>query len=467
MQQVDGAFGVDVAIIGAGPAGMAAAVTCRRHGLSVTVFDDQAAAGGQIYRGLGRSDAGRREILGSDYVEGLALLRDFEASGATFQPRTEVWDVTPSLRVRFRHGGRAGVLQARHVVLATGAMERPFPIPGWTLPGVMGAGAGQILLKDAGALPDAPFVLAGCGPLLYLLAWQYLRAGVPPIAIVDTVPPRSSIDSWRTLPGALANWAMLRKGLTMLRAIRQAGIPFYRGATGLSAQGTEHLEAVSFVCGGKAHRLPVQLLLLHQGVVPNTQFSWALRAPHEWSDGQLCWLPRRDASAELRGTPGVFVVGDGAGIVGARAAALQGERLGWTLALRCGRTTRQAAQHACASIDRTLDRLLRVRPFLESVYRPPDAHRVPADDVIVCRCEEIRAGMLREHVALGCLGPAQLKGFSRCGMGPCQGRLCGLTVTELLARERGVPESEVGYYRVRAPVRPVTLAELAELQGLP
>jgi len=406
MQQHDDTFVYDVAIVGAGPAGMSAAVACARHGLSVTVFDDQEAPGGQIYRGLGRSDSARRDILGADYAEGLALLRAFESCDAEYRPRSEVWDITPALRVRFRHGGRAGGIQARQVVLATGAMERPFPIPGWTLPGVMGAGAGQILLKEAGALPDVPFVLAGCGPLLYLLAWQYLRAGAAPAAIVDTSSTRNLIGSWRTLPGAIANWPMLRKGLTMLRAIRQAGIPFYRGASALAAHGAERLEAASFTCGRKTFRLPARLLLLHQGVVPNTQFSWAMRARHDWSQGQLCWLPRRSASGELEGVPGVFVAGDGAAIVGARAAALQGERLGLTLAVRAGRLAEQAAGQASRSIDRSLGRLLRLRPFLESLYRPSDEHRIPADDVIVCRCEEIRAGTLRQYVALGCLGPA-------------------------------------------------------------
>jgi bacterioferritin-associated ferredoxin len=110
---------------------------------------------------------------------------------------------------------------------------------------------------------------------------------------------------------------------------------------------------------------------------------------------------------------------------------------------------------------RALANVMRIRPFLDSLYRPRDANRIPSDDVIVCRCEEVTAGDVRGFVELGCLGPNQAKSFGRCGMGPCQGRMCGLTVTEIIADARKVPPGEVGYYRIRPPIKPLTLGELA------
>ncbi len=104
-----------------------------------------------------------------------------------------------------------------------------------------------------------------------------------------------------------------------------------------------------------------------------------------------------------------------------------------------------------------------IRPFLDVLYRPLDEHRIPpADDVLVCRCEEVTAGQIRHYVALGCQGPNQAKAFGRCGMGPCQGRLCGLTVTELIAQARAVEPSQVGYYRIRPPIKPVLLGDFTE-----
>ncbi len=105
----------------------------------------------------------------------------------------------------------------------------------------------------------------------------------------------------------------------------------------------------------------------------------------------------------------------------------------------------------------------RGRRFIDLLYRPAPAFRLPEGETLVCRCEEVTTRQVLDAVALGCQGPNQIKSFLRCGMGPCQGRLCGLTVTELIARARGVPPDEVGYYRLRPPVKPITLAELASL----
>ena len=112
-------------------------------------------------------------------------------------------------------------------------------------------------------------------------------------------------------------------------------------------------------------------------------------------------------------------------------------------------------------------RWLAARPFLDALYSPDCALLAPrAADTIVCRCEEITAGEIRRLVTeQGCPGPNQMKSFTRCGMGPCQGRLCGLTVVELIAECRGVPVSEVGYYRIRSPVTPLTLGEIANLDA--
>ena len=104
---------------------------------------------------------------------------------------------------------------------------------------------------------------------------------------------------------------------------------------------------------------------------------------------------------------------------------------------------------------------LRIRPFLNQQYRPKDEFRIPADEVVVCRCEEVTAGAIREQVQLGCVGPNQTKSFSRCGMGPCQGRQCGLTVTEIIAREAKLSPQDVGYYRIRPPLKSLSLAQLA------
>ena len=452
----------DVVVIGAGPAGLAAATAAAEQGLSVVLLDEQAHPGGQIYRDVTRAGVDSLQVLGNDYAAGRALVERFAQSAARHVGGAAVWNVTRDRVIHYLKDGRSHAITAGQVILCTGAIERPFPIPGWTLPGVMTAGAAQILLKSAGVAPSQPAVLAGCGPLLYLLAWQYLRAGVPIGAIVDTTQRGDYLRALRHIAGALAGWRDVKKGLGLIRGIRSAGIPFLRGATELAVEGSERATALNFRIGAKSHRVPTDLVLLHQGVVPNNQITASLRVAHRWDDQQLCWAPTADAWGRLL-LDGFLIAGDGRGIGGGAAAALQGQLAGLAAAHLAGRLSEVERDRLAKPLRSALRCQMHIRPFLDTLYRPKLQHRVPADDVIACRCEEVSAGALRLAVALGCTGPSQTKAFSRCGMGPCQGRLCGLTVTEVIAQARGVSPAEVGHYRIRPPLKPITLQELAAL----
>lgn len=457
---------IDVVVIGAGPAGLAAATQAANAGLSVALLDEQEAVGGQIYRAIERSDAQRREILGPDYTAGATLAEAFARSSARYVPNASVWQVTRERTVHYLKEGKVASFAAQRVVLATGAMERPFPIPGWTLPGVMTAGAAQILLKSAGEVPEEPPVLVGCGPLLYLLGWQYVRAGVPIRALVDTTRHEDRWRAARHMVSALRAWPYLSKGLQLMRTLREAGVPMYEAADNLRIEGVkdedghEHAKSLHFTVGDVPHRVDASVILLHQGVVPNTQFTLSLRAKHRWDEAQLCFTPETTVWGETD-VEGIFVAGDGRGIGGAQAAALQGNVTGLEVAQQLGAIDAAKRDAQAAPYRRRYADAMRIRPFLDSLYQPRKENRVPADNVIVCRCEEVTAGQLREFVKLGCLGPNQAKSFGRCGMGPCQGRQCGLTVTEVIADARGAAPESVGYYRIRPPIKPLTLGELA------
>ncbi len=448
----------DVVVVGAGPAGLAAATVAAEEGCSTLLVDENPGPGGQIYRAIASTPVTDRAVLGQDYWHGEGLVEAARTSGATILQGATVWSLDPSLEIGLSQGGHARMIQAHRVILATGAMERPFPIPGWTLPGVMTAGAAQTLMKASGLVPEGRVVLAGTGPLLWLLAAQMLRAGGAIEAILDTTP---RANYWRALPHALGFLAspLFAKGLGLMREVR-AKVRVLGGVTALAAEGKGHLAAIRFSRGeGREQRMEADRLLLHQGVVPNVNLAMAAGVQHRWDEIQLCWSPVLDSNGNTS-VEGIAIAGDGAGIAGARAAEERGRLAGIAAAKALGaRTALDASRVAQA-----LRRHEAGRAFLDRLYQPVKAFRVPDDDsTIVCRCEEVTAGQIRATVQLGCQGPTQMKSFLRCGMGPCQGRLCGLTVTETIAAARGLPPAEIGYYRLRPPVKPITLGELAAL----
>lgn len=442
----------DLVVIGAGPAGLAAAALAARAGVQTVLFDENPGVGGQIYRGIATTPIKRRSILGDDYWAGAALAAEARASGALVVQGATVWSLDPTLQVGVSIAGQARLVQARRVIVATGSLERPFPIPGWTLPGVMTAGAAQTALKAHGLLPDKPTVMAGSGPLLWLLAAQLLRAGARIEAILDTTPRRNWLHALPHLPDfALSPY--MRKGWSLLSEVRTK-VPVHR-ARGLRALGEDRLREVEYDGG----RLRADLLLLHQGVVPNVNLAMAAAVAHRWNERQLCFEPvlDRDFNSSV---PGIAVAGDGAGIAGGTAAAERG-RLAAIAAVRALQPG--ASVPDPQAIRQHLQREELGRAFLDWMYRPADHFRRPSGDTIVCRCEEVTAQQVRDSAAMGCEGPNQMKAFLRCGMGPCQGRLCGLTVTELIAEQRHSTPAEVAYFRLRPPVKPITLGELASL----
>ncbi|MFL9923077.1 NAD(P)/FAD-dependent oxidoreductase [Herbaspirillum lusitanum] len=455
-------FTHDLIVIGAGPAGMSAAMKGAALGLKTLLLDEQARQGGQIYRNVTQVPASVARLLGPDYVYGLTLAQGLERSGVECRFGAMVWEVADDLTVTVQQDGKSFRVRAPQLIAATGAMERPSPVPGWTLPGVLNAGAAQIALKTSAAIPQGRVVLVGAGPLLLLVACQLLDAGVKVAAIVQTAPADNKQKAMQHLAAALTAPGYLLKGLRMLWRLRRAKVPMVSAATDVRIKGDEHVETVSFSADGLAQQVDADVVLLHHGVVPNTQLSRQLRLDHAWDEINLSWSPVVDAWGQSS-LPGFRIAGDGAGIGGAKAAEPNGALAAIGAARAMGRLDEASLQAQSAVERKKLAQQMRIRPFLDALYRPPQWLANPADDAIVCRCEEVTAGRIREMARLGCQGPNQTKFFSRCGMGPCQGRMCGLTVTQILSTELGRSPEQIGAYHVRTPLKPVTLGSLAAL----
>lgn len=450
----------DLLIVGAGPAGLAAAVEARSHGLRVIVVDDQPAPGGQIWRAVeARSADGQAALFGAAYRKGADVVRRFRSSGATYLPNSEVWMIE-GMSAFIRTEGRVHSIAASAILVAVGGQERPVPFPGWTLPGVMTVGAAQILLKSSGQIPSGKLWIAGSGPLSLLYATQFLAAGGQLAGWLDTTPRRNYRHALRHVRGAVAGAADIAKGIGWLATLRRAAIPIRGNVESFEVWGDHRVrEIVIPGKGGNVVRHPADMVLVHEGLVPMNHMLQSLGCEFSWNEAQQC-LHAVTSDLGETSVPNIFVAGDCAGIGGADGAVLEGRIAALGIAARLAHLARAQAHQAADVLRRRLASRRAVRPFLDALYRPRPEIMTPAGGTVVCRCEELMEEDVRQ-AALVSRGPNQLKAATRMGMGPCQGRQCAATLHHMLAKYSGRRVAELGHYRVRPPIRPVKLGEIA------
>jgi NADPH-dependent 2,4-dienoyl-CoA reductase/sulfur reductase-like enzyme len=443
-------------IVGAGPAGTRAAATLAAAGLAPIVVDEAPQSGGQIFRrappGFTRT---YRALYGFDAANAQRVHDAFDALGKRidYRPGTLVWD----LRDGFMHclaEGRSHELAYRDVILAPGARDRIIPFPGWTLPGVYALGAAQVALKYQGCAIGERVAFMGSGPLLYLVAYQYAKAGGDVAAVLDTAPFAAKR---RALPGLLRGGSTFAKGLWYVARLRARGIHLENAIRPVSVE-EKHGAVSAFIyrdAAGAERRLACDALAFGFGLSSETQLADLAGIPFAFDAVQQQFLPQRDIAGR---TPirGVYLAGDGCGIAGAHAAELSGERA--ALALLEDRGL-DAPKARVATLERALARIDRFRVALATAFPfPVELAAQMADDTIVCRCEAIRAGELR-HAARELDGGEinRAKAFSRCGMGRCQGRMCGPSAAVVLASALGVPLEDAGRLRGQPPVKPIPM----------
>lgn len=450
-----------IVIVGAGPAGTRAAATLAAAGLRATVVDEAPRSGGQIYRrqppGFSRP---ARALYGFEAGKAQALHATFDSLGPAIDHRPEsmVWGRDGD---RLQLCGPQGLeeIAARSVILATGAMDRIIPVPGWTQPGVYSLGGAQVVLKHQACVIGSRPVFVGTGPLLYLIAWQYAKAGAAPAAVLDAARLPGQL---RALPGLAVNAPMLAKGLWFAGWLKAHGVPLVTGAaaTAIEDAGAEGLR-VRYRAAGRDHAVTGDAVGLGHGLQPEGQLADLFGCRRRFDAGSRLWLPELDADGRTS-VAGVYAAGDGACIRGADAAEAAGELAAMALLADVGRPVDAARR---AGLHRRLARLDRFRRALERAFPYPaeQAAAVP-DDTIVCRCEVVRAGEVRRAAAdWGITEMNRLKAMTRCGMGRCQGRLCGGPAAEILAVATGRPVEDVGRLRAQPPLKPVAPAIHAAL----
>jgi NADPH-dependent 2,4-dienoyl-CoA reductase/sulfur reductase-like enzyme len=453
----------DIAIVGAGPAGLAAAGFALEYGLTVTLLDDNPTPGGQYFRqpppALRRDVTTRQD---QDHRRAAVLFEVLAHARLRHLPDAVVWDAPEPGVLAFAGGRESGRVRAAVTILATGAVERAVPFPGWTLPGVMTAGGVQNLIKGQRVLPGRRFLVAGNGPLLLAVAHSIVRAGGK---VVEVAESASAPGSWRLLRRLAHTPDVLRRGLGYRARLLRARVPLRWGTTIIEARGAGEvreavvapIDAAGGVDRSRARTMAVDTVVAGYGLVPSVELARLVGCALRWDARRGGFVPERSEDLETT-VPGVFAVGDGAGIGGVDVALAEGALSGLVAAQRLGRSAPDPG-----GLRARLARLYRVRDAIAERWAPPASFlALLTPETIVCRCEDVTAEALARVVDDGDPGVEPVKMTTRVTMGRCQGRNCLATVAELLARARGIPPSEIERPRARPPARPILLGDLLQ-----
>jgi NADPH-dependent 2,4-dienoyl-CoA reductase/sulfur reductase-like enzyme len=448
-----------VIVVGAGPAGVRAAQTLAEAGLRPVVIDEGRRDGGQIYRrqpeGFTRT---YRQLYGTEADKAADLHRTFEAlrPRIDYRPDTLAWNLTAGQLHVIADGARTSVLPFEALIVCSGATDRLLPVEGWQYAGCYSLGAAQIALKSQGCAIGKRVVFMGTGPLLYLVASQYVKAGAQVAAVLDTSPASGRL---KALSALAARPAVLWNGLALMAKLRIAHVPILAGVTPLAIDGSD-ASGVSGVrvrdAGGREHAFDCDAVGLGYHLRAESQLADLAKCEFRFDPESRQWLPRIDEDGRSS-VAGLYLAGDGVRILGADAAEAAG-RLAALAALKdLGHASAAADMPALRSRLATMDRFR--RGLLQAFPWP---HRLVAelpDRAIICRCEGVSVGDVRRTVReLGASEMNRAKALCRVGMGRCQGRYCGDAAAELVAAAAGLPIEQVGRLRGQGPVKPLPMS---------
>ena len=436
----------DLLVVGAGPAGLSAGIAAAEAGASVIVLDERDRPGGLFHKVLAPSHFDPTPDL--QFAEGAALTQRALRAGVETLQDAIVWGAFSPTEIAAVVAGTAVTFRPRRLILASGAHERPTPLPGWTLPGVMTTGALQSLARAQRVSPAARVLIAGTGPLNLQLACELLAGGIEIAAVVETTP-RPGLAAVPHAAAMLASSpALALQGLRYISTLRRAGVPLLWGSRLLALEGTGRVESARVQTPRGERRIATPLVALNLGFQPETGLARALGAAHRYVPTGLGHLATITDERGRTSLPEVFAIGDGASLGGSRIALAMGRIAGHAAAGDLGLPTPTEPRTA-------LSRHRRFQAALWSLFPPPDPDPI-ADTTIVCRCEEVTAGRLRGEIAAGLTSLPALKKATRAGMGRCQGRFCAATIAGLCPN---APTADAFAFP-RVPIKPVPAAAL-------
>jgi D-hydroxyproline dehydrogenase subunit alpha len=461
----------ELAVIGAGPAGMEAAILASEAGVKTVVIDNYPQAGGQYFKALpaafSSSKKSKTEKDGDSLAERLAKLP------ATRFYNTLVWGIFDEEKdqdwLLTLYGPDAPKeIHAHNLILANGAYETPVPFPGWTLPGVIGCGAALNLVKNQRVTPGKRALVTGTGPLLFSAAAHLIEAGVEVVSVCEAshVFPRGI----KYGPTMLGQWDRVVEGWEYLNVMRKGKTPYKTGWSILEAHGKDHVEEAVIVkvddnsvpIPGTQKTVKVDTVVCGYGFMPNIDIARMIGCKLEYDPKKGGWVPVRDGTLQTS-LPGVYAAGDGAGIGGAEHSRLEGKIAGISVAQKTGHMSSAQAGELTQQLQPALAQQRRFQRLLGDLFSPkPGLASLSHDDTIICRCEEITKKEIMAAISDGCESVIWVKRKTRAGMGLCQGRSCGRFVAQWIAQQTGKDPALLVPDTQRPPVRPIPLEFLEE-----
>jgi len=453
----------DAVIIGGGPGGLSALAILAPSGLKVALIDEQPHAGGQIFRNPPASLGSGLRLKGTQGHVGRELLATASAAFCTWLFERTVWGLFPQAGGGFdvMTAGPPGPqrFRAKFVLLAAGAMELPMPFPGWELPGVMGAGAIQTLIKGQRIAAGQRLFLAGSHPLLLILADQLLDLGIKPVGLAFAQSPWRALAGFSDPTAALRGLGKLADGARILARLKWHGVPVHFSTSVTSAAGKGSLESLTLAGPRGTWQVEADALGSCFGFLPNSELGRQAGAD-AGRDALGGWVLNRNPQLETS-VPGLFVAGEGAGVAGADVAMIEGQMAAMSILAAMGTAPLPKSYDCLAS------RAAGLRQFADLLVRltmmPNEFHAKRLQgDTLVCRCEDVTAGEIQATLEAfpTSSDPSAIKLATRAGMGLCQGRNCEANVSRLVCAARSTPFPPEKGFTVRAPVKPVPVATL-------
>jgi thioredoxin reductase/bacterioferritin-associated ferredoxin len=454
-------------VIGGGPAGIMAAYTAAEAGVDVTLIDDNPLPGGQYYR----QSPPEFEISNPiDAVSGredvLEIINKLPHPNIRTFSNTLVWGIFDGPNLALADSEHSFILHTDRVILATGAYDRPLAFPGWTLPGILGAGAALRMIKSQWVLPGKRILLAGLGPLQLALADVLIQSGAEVVGIAEAANP---YRNWAQLPKFWGNWDRIQEAIGYFNTLRKHKVPLWHDHAIVEADGQEQVEKAVIArldrqgapISGTRKEFEVDAVCLGYGLLPSFQLASAFGCKLRFDERSRWFVPVHDHTMETS-QPGIFVAGDMTDIAGSKAALVEGQIAGLNAAHQLGGINERTLAERLTPLYSKLKRLNRLADALQEIYAfRPGLAKLAREDTLLCRCEEVTFSQVKDALAEGATDLHQVKLAARAGMGYCQGRFCSALIAPLIAEATGQPMSELIPFTVRPPIQPIPLKILA------